>query len=188
MVDAGTLLRAMFDAYLQAEYIASDQAMAVERARDYLEFEHVERYRRVQKIAKHDNPFANSLMSSPHRPEGEKLVRREYDRVKARYFTKKSRSSGTPHLRPYWHPGSLATIAESLGKSDEYDILLATYHGCVHSGALAVGRGPTMSREHILDWASTVALRVARPSISHNRIDLDELSIGIMSALCKPYF
>ena len=50
MVDAGMLLRAMFDAYLQAEYVLSEPSKALERANDYLDFEHVERYKQARKV------------------------------------------------------------------------------------------------------------------------------------------
>ena len=40
-IDAGTLLRAMYDAYFQAAYLVSDPAKCTERADDYFEFEHV---------------------------------------------------------------------------------------------------------------------------------------------------
>ena len=191
MVDAGALLRVMFDAYLQAEYIASDEKVAVERANDYLDFEHVEKYKRAQRVTSYDNPFAQALKASPHRPTGEVRLQQEYNRVKARYLVEKRQPDGTiqrgPRMRRNWYSGTLADIARSLGKSDEYDILLATFHGCVHSSAWAVRRGPVISREHILDWASTIAARIARLSVEHNRIVLDELHEQILAALCRPY-
>jgi hypothetical protein len=42
LVDVGMLLRAMYDAYLQAEYIVADAGEARNRAQHYFEFEHVE--------------------------------------------------------------------------------------------------------------------------------------------------
>jgi len=192
MVDGGTLLRAMFDAYLQAEYIVSDEKLAVERANDYLDFEHVEKHKRARCVTSYDNPFAEALKTSPHRPTGEERLQQEYNRVKARYFVEKRQPDGTiqrgPRVRSNWYSGTLADIARSLGKSDEYDILLATFHGCVHSSAWAVRKGPMVSREHILDWASTIAARVARLSVNRNCIVLDELHEQILAALCRPYF
>jgi hypothetical protein len=192
MLDAGALLRAMFDAYLQAEYIVSDPSMARSRANDYLDFEHVERYKRAHKVISYDNPFANQLKSSPRRPEGEQRLQMEYDRVKHRFLVEKRKSDGTikqgPGTRTNWYLGSLADIARSLGKIDEYDILLATFHGCVHSSALAVRKGPTVSREHILDWASTIAARVAQLSVRHNDLKISDFHAKILAALCKPYF
>src|SRR4051794_14235131 len=48
-IDAAVLLRCIFDAYLQANLIYRDQGMRAERAQDYLEFAHVDRYRAEQK-------------------------------------------------------------------------------------------------------------------------------------------
>jgi len=87
-----------------------------------------------------------------------------------------------------WFQGTLADIARELGKADEYDILLATFHGCVHSSSLAVKNGPTVSREHILDWASTVAARIAQLSVTHNDIKISDFHKQILASLCKPYF
>lgn len=192
MLDAGALLRAMFDAYLQAAYIVSDQKAAAERARDYFDFEHVERHRRVRTVLTYDNPLAEMLRSSPRRPEGEKRVHHEYDRVKAKYTSGKLRADGTvdpkARVRLNWYPGTLADVARSLGKSDEYDIFLAAFHGCVHSSALAVRNGPVVSREHIVDWASTIAARVARLNIEHNRIQLNELHTQILAVLSQSLF
>lgn len=151
MLDTGALLRAMFDAYLQAEYIIGDEKVAVERANDYLDFEHVEKYKRVQAVMRHDNPFSEQLKSSPNRPEGEKRLQQEYDRVKNRYLTERRQRDGTiqrgTRTRPHWYAGNLAEIARSLGKSDEYDILLANYHGCIHSSSFTVREGPIGSRK-----------------------------------------
>ena len=71
IIDAGVLLRAMLDACYQAEYIVDDPDSKVARANDYFDYEHVERYKRLQKIFSHDNSIARRLKSSTKRPEGE---------------------------------------------------------------------------------------------------------------------
>ena len=53
-VDAAALLRAMLDAYLQAEYVVHDPEKAAGRATLYLEYEHVERQRAIRKLMEHD--------------------------------------------------------------------------------------------------------------------------------------
>ncbi len=192
MVDAGSLLRVMFDAYLQAEYVVGNEREASERAKDYLEFEHVEKYKRVQAVTEFDNSFTRKLKASPHRPSGEKRLQEEYDRVKSRYFTEKRLKNGKvkrgPGLRPHWYRGSLANVAKSLGKSDEYRILLSTFHGCVHSNPFAIRFGPPISRDVVLHWASRIALRVARLSVAHNDIQLSKLHAKMLDSSCKPYF
>ena len=192
MVDAGVLLRAMFDACFQAEYIMHDTDSMVARASDYLEYEHIERYRISKKVLSHDNQLANRLKSSAKRPEGEKKVLKEYDRVKHRYPLGKRGRGGTvkrdPRIRPTWYAGDLLTIARSLGKEAEYDTFVTVFNGCVHSSALAVRRGPVVSPQHVLTLGSKLAARVARLNAQHNRIDLGNFYGPIMDALCKEFF
>lgn len=57
MVDAGALLRAMFDAYIQAEYIAHDPNVQRERAKAYLDYEIVERYKQSSSVLALDHPI-----------------------------------------------------------------------------------------------------------------------------------
>lgn len=191
-VDAGTLLRAMFDAYLQAEYIVHDPNVANQLASDYLEYEHVERFKSVTAIMKHDNSLSAHLKASPKRTVGEKNVRSEYDRVKSRYFVERKRADGTvkvgPATRNTWHENNLAAIAQMLGKEDEYDSLLRNFHGCVHSSPFAVGNGPMFAGEHVVDWASTIAARVAKLNVDHHSLVISEIHSAILSVLCKPYF
>lgn len=61
MVDAGALLRCMFDAYLQAEHIFKDSEKRKERATLYLDFEHVEKFKYSRKILHHDNALTKRL-------------------------------------------------------------------------------------------------------------------------------
>lgn len=192
MLDAGALLRVVFDAYLQAAYIAHDKTKAVARAQDYLDFAHVERYKQAQKVIGCDNPFANALKSSPDRPAGEQRLQQEFDRVCGRYAAPEGRKKGVQkgkvRVRTNWYPGTLADIAQSIGRSEEYAFIHSSFHGCVHSTALAVEKGPLVRRKYILDWASTVAARVASLSVEHNRIGLDEFYSRLLAALCRPYF
>ena len=68
LVDAGVLLRAMLDACRQAEYLVHNPERMHERAKDYLEYEHVERYLR-SKNSSATIPFllviSNPLQSGP---------------------------------------------------------------------------------------------------------------------------
>lgn len=191
-VDAGTLLRAMFDAYIQAAYIVHDLNKAEERARDYLDFEHVERFKLVESVMKHDTPLSRHLKASPKRAEGKNRLKQEYDRVKSRYFLERKRADGAikrgPGTRNTWYAQNLLELAKILDKEDEYDSLLKMFHGCVHSSPMSVGRGPMVSAEHVVDWASTIAARVAKLNVEHHKIKLDHLYNGILESLCKPYF
>ena len=191
MVDAGTLLRAMYDACFQAEYVAHDPACINARANDYLEYEHVERYRISRKVLGHNTQLANRLKSSAKRPEGEKRVQSEYERVKDKYFLEKRQSDRTvkrgPRTRSTWYKGDLSALADSLGKRAEYDTFVAVFNGCVHSSALAAQTGPVVSPQHVLTLASKIAARVARLNARHNHIDMGDFYGPIMDALCKNF-
>ena len=189
IVDAGVLLRAMLDACFQAEYVVHDAESMNARASDYLEYEHVERYKFSRSVLSHDNQLADRLKSSAKRPEGEKRVLEEYNRVKDKYLVEKRRSDGTvkrgPRTRSKWYPGDLSTIAQSQGKRAEYDTFITQFNGCVHSSAFAVHAGPMVSPQYVLTLASKIAARVARLNAQHNRIDLGDFYGPIMDALCK---
>ncbi len=191
MVDAGALLRAMYDACFQAEYLVHDPVRIDARASDYLEYEHVERHRISRKVLRHNTQLANRLKSSAKRPEGEKRVKNEYDRVKDRYLVKKRKADGTvkrrPAARSTWYSGDLSALAESLGKRAEYDTFIAVFNGCVHSSALAVHMGPIVSPQNILTLASNIAARVARLNVEHNHIDMGNFYHRFMDALCEDY-
>lgn len=191
VVDAGVLLRAMFDAYLQAEYIVHAPDAQGERAKAYLDFEIVERYKTATKLIAHDSPLSDKLKSSPATATGEKALATEYDRVKDKYFVEKRQPDGTilrgPKTRNKWYTGDLSAIARSIGKEVEYDFFVATFHGCVHSSAFAVHKGLPMSPQYVLHWASTFAARVARINVRYNQIVLDDFRRQLLESLCKDY-
>jgi hypothetical protein len=189
MVDAGTLLRAMFDASLQADFIFCDPATRIERATQYLDFEHVERYVMVQKVLRHENQLANTLKSSPLRPDGEKRVQEAYDRVKDQFLLvekKKCNGNGkhAARTRDKWYKGGLFQLAEAAGKVAEYDTFVASFSGCVHSSAFAVRKGPVSPIEHVLVLSSKFAARVAKLNVEYNQLELGEDRL-ILEELCK---
>jgi Family of unknown function (DUF5677) len=177
VVDAGTLLRAMYDAYFQAEYLVSQSDERSQRAQDYFDFAHVERYKFVTKILSANNFFANRLKASPKRQEGEQENKRRFEGVKSRFVTKKNGSA----TRNHWYPGTLAEIA----KSDEYDTLFTSFNGCVHSSASALASGPFVTAENVLIFASTTAAKVARLSVSYNKTVLKPLHQKLLDVLCQ---
>jgi hypothetical protein len=95
MVDAATLLRAMFDAYLQADLIFRDPVKREELASQYLDFEHIERHKMTQKLLAHNNPLTDLLKSSAKRPEGDKQLQRNFDRVKGAFLVEQKQCDGT---------------------------------------------------------------------------------------------
>jgi hypothetical protein len=188
MLDAGVLLRAMLDAYLQAEYIYCDSNRRQERSHDYLDFEHVERFNLQERVLKHDNWLSNQLKSSPNRPVGETRVRQEFDRVKARFVSGGQRARHAPaRTRDKWYAGSLRDIANTLGKESEYDTFVAAFNGCVHSSALSVLNGPVIGHGHVVDFASIFAIRVARLNVLHNKLELGPINNDTLELFAKDH-
>jgi len=188
-IDAGTLLRAAFDAYLQAEYIFVDKAQQLSRANDYFDFAHIERYKYQTRVLSFDNWLSDHMKASPLREQGEKRVQDSYVRVKGRFLTTTRKKGATKQrVRNHWFPKTLADIARELGKKDEYELLLSSFNGCVHSSAAALTSGPHVASEHLLGWASTIVARIARLNVQHNKIELTEPHKDILDKLSKPYF
>jgi hypothetical protein len=192
LVDAGCLLRIMFDAYLQAEYIVESASESQERATAYLDFEHVDRYKIEKAATGHNNRFSDRLRNSPKRATGQSRLEAEYERVKEKYLVTRRQPDGQlirgPRTRSKWYEDDLATIAQKLGKQAEYDIFVRPFHGCIHSSAFAVSRGPMVSGKHVLDLSSTVTARIVRLNVFHHQLKLDYFQQQIMEALCKDYF
>jgi len=190
LVDAGTLLRAMFDANVQAEFIFFDPAKRIERAGQYLDFEHVERFEMLQKILRHDNPLSKSLKSSPKRQDGEKRVQESYDNVKDQFLLDQKKSNGNaqhaPRTRNKWYEGGLPQLAGATGNAAEYDSFVASFSGCVHSSAYAVRYGPMYPEDHILHLASKFAARVAKINVDYNRLEIGEDRM-VLEELCKRF-
>ncbi len=178
MVDAGTLFRAIYDVYLQAEYLVSDPSRSLERAHDYFDFEHVERYKAMKRILSANNWIAKQLQQSSMRSEGKQTNKQNYDSVKSRFQSKKG------NVRNQWYAGNLQGIAEIAGKLDEYKIFLAAFNGCVHSSASAVRHGPLVQSKHALVMTSGIVAKIARLNVVHNKLALSPDYQKLLEVLC----
>ncbi len=192
MVDAGVLLRCMFDAYLQADYIVREPAKRMERATMYLEFQHVERHKVEEKVFRHNNPLTDMLSRSPRRAEGQIRTKAEFDRVKGRFLRSQrgcgGRRQGVADTREHWYESNLGKLAEDAGKKAEYDTFVYSFSGCVHSSSYVVLGGPPVTVDHVLQFASTLAARVVSLNIIYNALDIggdrpfiDEMCKGLLN-------
>lgn len=181
MIDAGALLRAMFDAYLQAHYIYHDPCQRLSRAELYYDYVPVERYRNMMKALKHSHPVSVRLRASAKRPAGEAALKADYDRLKGRY--PRHRGAG---VRDHWYEGNLADLAASIGKEDEYDVFLSQFHGCIHSSAQALHFGPPVTPPHVLSHATRLACRVASLLIAHHGFSLVGIDADVLKVFDGP--
>ena len=177
LLDAATLLRAMFEAWIQAQYIFDDGAKREEKATLYLDFEHRDRRKMMEKVLSHDNSLSDRLRASPKRtPEAEARLQREYGRVKPNYSNN------------YWYSRygrDLRILAQAVGKVDEYDSFVSTYQGCVHSGSMAIEQGPLLNSQIALMKASMIVARVAKINAAYNRFPLNEVETENIDEICK---
>lgn len=178
MVDAGALVRTMFDAYIQAAYLLQDLTKREERARLYLEHQHIEKRKVMTKIMAHDSPLSQMLRRSPRRPKGEKALQQNYDRVKANYPRPKKRG-----VRDRWHEGNLRDLAIAICREAEHDQYVSTFHGCVHSSALAVLDGPLLlTPEYVAGCAAHIASMLAKLCLDHYHAQLEPVLQAVIDA------
>jgi hypothetical protein len=156
-IDAGSLLRVAYDAFLQAAYIVHDPVESSKRAADYLDYADIERYLLTQKVIRYDNPLANRLRNSPKRTEAEPPQRARFDSIKHRYQKPDGRG-----VRDRWYAGDLRRIAKCVGRVEEYDLFCSQTNGCVHSSAYHVSQGPAFPEQWIADFVLIFACRVAQ--------------------------
>jgi len=178
LVDAGTLLRAMFDAYLQAAFVVQDRERREERAQLYLDFEHVEKHELLERILQHDTFVSSKLAMSLHREEGEARLKTQYSRVSDRYLTRKGNRT-----RRQWYRGTLRDLAIAVGVESEFELFVFAFHPYVHSSAYGVKTGPPIEPQHVLTLASVIAGRVAILSLTQIGERLDDPHQSLLEAL-----
>jgi len=173
--DCAAILRCMYDALLQLEYIYKGRNRE-KLGRLYLDYEHVERFQAVQEVLKQDNPLANIIRTSPKRPGAEPRVIAEYERVKHFYpHGKKGR------VREHWYEGSLRRIAKNLARENEWVWLCQRFNSSIHSGPFAMFYGPIAPTPRAVEQiALLVVSRGAGCLVSHTGIKICEESHEIV--------
>ena len=157
--DGAVILRSAYDASLQALYILSKPEHRQERALLFLDFCWVEKYFGIKRVDANPSLVAKQVSQSPNRVAAEPTVIREFQRVEARYRTKK-RKNQTEVIRNTWYPGNLRVLAKDIRYETEYDLLQSQLSASVHSSPLALKQGPIISREHLLSWGWVLSMRV----------------------------
>ena len=127
------IIRCMFDAYLQAAYIAKQDTEA--RSKLYLDYEPVELYMLANKVVKQSDDMSRHIAESPLREEGEPRLKAKHDAVVDNYKDKNGR------VRARWYKGNLGNLAEEVGSYDEYLWYEHRYNSAVHAGPLAAIQG-----------------------------------------------
>ncbi len=166
--DGMTLLRAMYDAQLQALYILSDPQKAKARAQMFLNYRWIEQRRMQEMIERNPTQFAKTLVESPKRQEGEEARERNYQGLRPNYLT-----SDGKKVRSEWYVGTLRDLAVVVGLESEYEILQKSLSGAVHSTPTALLAEPIFaSSDYILLDAWSISYRVLGKIAEHHSVPL----------------
>lgn len=182
--DGMTLLRAMYDAHLQALYILADPAQADERAQLFIDYRWIEQ-RGMQKLLEgNSTALAQALLKSPKRAEGEAAREENYQRLRPKYLTRKGKD-----VRRNWYPGSLRELAREVGLESEYEILQRDLSGAVHSSPTALLAGASFSEpQHLLLVGWRLMFRVLGRIAQHHGAPLgDEHEEIVRDAMANLY-
>jgi hypothetical protein len=153
--DGAVILRGLYDAALQAQYILAKPDLASRRAELYLDFFWVERFTRSQRVYRNTSTIAEYVKNSPNRAGAEPINTQQYLKVRDRYLTRKKKD-----VRQDWYPGSLRDLAEDAGYEVEYDLVQSELSSSVHSTPLALQYGSAISPENLLSWGWLLSMRV----------------------------
>jgi Family of unknown function (DUF5677) len=175
-IDAATLLRASFEAYLQIAYILSNRDDAERRAQDYLDFAHIDRWRGHKLLQKMNNQTAQLIIEIGG-VEGEERLERNYDNHKSTFLNKNCK------IRDKWYPGSLYDLSEEVDCKDEYRFFVSHYNGAVHSSALSIAQ-PLIDRDHVYVHTTFICARMLRLIVRYFDITLDDGIRKYLDKLC----
>jgi hypothetical protein len=180
--DAAALLRCIWDAYLQAAYIAHDPSEAESRASAYLTYEHVELRELVRRVLGHDTTLCRRIKEGEHYAENLAAVEANFERAKGPFLSKQGK------IRDKWYPLNLRGIADAVGVVAEYDTSLWQLHSSTHSSALATASGPMISLNFMPHWADFITARTARLNVLQNKLPLPKDTIAFLDSLALHSF
>lgn len=173
-VDVETILRSMYDASLQAEYIASNRGSAPVKAQDYMDFTYVERHEAVKCLDRYHNAFASSVANSPRRSAGEPVLNKEFARVESRFRSAKGK------LRDKWHDQSLRSFSKNQKREEEYDFIIKSLHGSTHSSFAALKSGGKVAVALQPLLAANLCLRALAVAMEYNGIPFGDLVAALV--------
>ena len=159
--DAPLVIRALFELATQFEYLMRDPS---NRAQAYLDFTHITRYRQWQAIVKAPaGAISRHLAQSALRPEGEKRLKQEYDRVFPQF-----QKSGT---RPWdaWYCKTFYGLASDVDRTGEYDFWYRLGSAHAHGDPFSVERQAALQSVmpvNLFIAALTYYVRILRPLTS----------------------
>lgn len=161
--DASPLVvRPLIELYAEFCYILQDESRD-DRAQLFLDYGHVERFKRMTAWKKVTGNASAMIANSPRRPEGELQLKADYERVRHKFLVKKheSKSSEIKKTRDSWHGQKIADLCRLAGIEDEYEKYYADWSMYVHGTPLSMSvRPPGADDMHFfaLSWYSRIIL------------------------------
>jgi hypothetical protein len=171
--DGDTLLRTQYDAHIQLLWLLQDQSEMETRARDYWDYQWIERFRLRRIIDRSTEPIARGIATWPDRADSEPAQDQLLRTIGERFLTDKGlkefRAQGEAYLlhptcryRETWYsPLELRQLAEQVGIKAEHEFFIQMGHKAVHSTPLMVLDATGMVRRAHSLIAMRFALRAA---------------------------
>ena len=173
--DPSTILRSVYDASLQAEYIVHDAAKATDLAQNYLDFQEIERYRLIKALGKYKDEFSGKMVEGEERAANELKIRERFEKVEAKF--RKAHGAG---YMTSWHDEKLREFCKARGRKEEYDFMLVLLHGAAHSSALAMLRGYSANPSFLMLTAANLTWRAIGGMLDYHKIEMEPELAGVM--------
>jgi hypothetical protein len=166
--DGAVILRAIYDAMLQALYILADPAHCETRAARYLDFRWVEHHNFIDRFDKSPTYLGRRISQSPLRAGAQPGIEQEFQRVRGAFENAKG------GLRGSWYEGTLRDLARAVARESEYDILQKHLSGAVHSSAFGLQGASLYQGALLMVIAWRFSFRVLGKLADYAQIELDE--------------
>ena len=175
------LLRCIWDAVIQAEYICHDPSMLESRARQFEAFRIVEQVSADEALQKHSNLFSQRLLSSQTRLTNKAAIDAEYLRVKSQYETQDGR------MQTKWYKGNLKIWATLVGAADEYLFFASISSSSVHAGPMALTTGPIFQGSALFYFVLNLTARCLKLLVKYGPACLSNEDIKFINRLGKRF-
>jgi hypothetical protein len=164
--DPATILRAMYDATFQLEYLLHDPTKSAQLAADFFDFQEIERHKKIVSLQRYKNDFVQRLNRSLLRTQNEAAINAAFSKVERRFRKGKG-------YRDTWHGKNLRQLCWTKDREEEYDFMIVLLHGATHSSPQTLYSGAAISPSIILLMASNLMMRAIAAALDYNGIQVD---------------
>lgn len=134
VLDMATILRAAYEAWIQAEFIFHNDSKREDRTTAYFEHRWIEAERNLNNLGKQDNQVARLVQQHQRVVNGLPEIQRRASNAK-----RVRKDCGFNERTANWYsPLSLEAVARDAGFGDEHHWFVRQFHGAVHSSWTAI--------------------------------------------------